>query len=98
MKTILMQPLTRKFAENKDIAMTIRDNTLLPSLRDDETVELDFTGISCATQGFMHALLSDPIRQYPETVFDRILFKNCSDSVKEIITAVAEYMFLSIEA
>ena len=98
MKTISILPVAGDFPVDKDAARELRLNTLLPSLQAGEAVELDFAGISCATQGFMHALLSDPIRQYPETVFDLILFKNCSDSVKEIVTAVADYMFASLEA
>ena len=98
MKTILIHPLAGKFAEDKDVARELRLTALLPDLRHGKTIELDFDGVLDATQGFMHALLSDPIRLYPETVFERILFKNCSDSVKVAIEIVAEYMFLSLDA
>lgn len=83
---------TGSFAENKDIARKIRLNKLLPALNNGEDVVLNFGGIDGATQSFIHALISDAIRQYGSLVLDRISFKNCNDSLKEIIKTVTEYM------
>jgi len=40
----------------------------------------------------MHALISDLFRHYGNDVLDRVTFKSCSETVKKIITIVADYM------
>ena len=80
------------FAENKDVARDIRINQIVPALRKSKTVILDFTDVSGATQSFVHALISDVIRHYGDDVYDRLLFKNCSPIVQEVVSIVAEYM------
>ena len=82
---------TGEFAENKDIARDLRVEKIMPNLKRHEEVTLDFTGVSGATQSFVHALISDAIRQY-EYTFDFVYFKNCSVLVKEIVQTVAAYM------
>ncbi len=80
------------FAENKDIARDIRIHEIAPELKAGKRVTLDFAGISGATQSFVHALISEPIRQYGDNVYDKLDFKNCSETVQEIINIVADYM------
>ncbi|OHA87681.1 MAG: hypothetical protein A3A96_03300 [Candidatus Zambryskibacteria bacterium RIFCSPLOWO2_01_FULL_39_39] len=80
------------FAENKDIAQTIRKEQIVPALDTNVNVELDFLGVESTTQSFIHALISDLIRNYGSEVLDKISFKNCNDIVKKIIGIVVEYM------
>ena len=80
------------YGENKDIARKIRLETILPCLKKEEDIIIDFKNVTGATQSFIHALLADPIRKYPEIVFNKITFKNCSDNVKVVIEIVEEYM------
>ena len=91
MKKIKLFPLVGSFAENKDLARDIRIKEIIPSLQKEE-VTLDFTKVESATQSFVHALISDVIRIYGIEVLDRIFFKNCSDTIKKIISIVIEYM------
>ncbi len=80
------------FAENKDIAQQIRVNEIIPALQNGEEILLNFEKIESATQSFMHALISDLIRKFGVDVLDRIIFKNCNDTIKKIINIVTEYM------
>lgn len=80
------------YGENKDVAKKIRLEIILPCLKKKEDVIIDFEKVTGATQSFVHALLADPIRKYPEIVFDKITFKNCTDDVKVVIEIVEEYM------
>ena len=82
---------TGDFAENKDVAHDLRVERIMPCLKKHEKVFLDFAGVRGATQSFVHALLSDAIRQY-EYTFNFVYFKNCSPLVKEIVQTVAAYM------
>ncbi len=92
MKIIKLLPLVGEFAENKDIARDIRIKQIIPFLGNREQVAVDFSGISSATQSFIHALISDLIRKYDTDLFDLLLFKNCSPNVKGIINIVVDYM------
>ena len=92
MNTIEMSTLVGTFAENKDIARRTRIETIVPLLENQEEVMLDFQGVDSATQSFIHALISDPLRRYGSEVLDNILFKNCSENIKKIIEMVVDYM------
>lgn len=92
MTTIELLPSVGDFAENKDIARDIRLTKIIPALQNNQEVTLDFKGIDSATQSFIHALISDLIRNYGNEILDKIFFKNCSKTVKKIISMVVEYM------
>lgn len=79
------------FAENKDVAQSLRKGQVIPALDKKEYVTLDFEGIDAATQSFIHALISDLFRNYDD-ILDKISFKNCNQTVKKIIEIVIDYM------
>ena len=83
---------TGKFAGNKDIAREVRLNEILPLLESEKNIILDFDKVESATQSFIHALISDVIRQRGIEVLDRIYFRNCNITIQKIIGIVAEYM------
>ncbi len=83
---------TGAFAGNKDIAKVIRLNELLPHIKTEENIILDFNMVETATQSFIHALISDVIRQEGISVLEKIYFKNCNETIKKIISIVTEYM------
>ncbi len=92
MTEIKMINFTGSFAENKDIARDIRINRIIPALESKKEVVIDFIGINAATQSFVHALISDLISKRGVEVLDKIYFKNCSETVKKMISIVAEYI------
>ena len=87
-----MLPLVGSFAENKDAARDIRRSKINPALKNNEEIVLDFEGVESATQSFIHALISEVIREYGVDVLDRITFKNCSETIQKIIAIVVDYM------
>jgi len=84
------------FAENKDIAKEIRLKELIPVLKKGKKIILDFENIEGATQSFIHALISDLMRQYGSEVLDEIQFKSCTETVQAMISIVVSYMQESI--
>jgi len=80
------------FAENKDLAREIRIQKIMPALEKNQKIILDFKGIDSTTQSFIHALISDLIRNQGIEVLDQIYFKNCNETIKKIINIVVEYM------
>jgi len=95
-KVIQIKKLAGEFAENKDVAKDLRVNQIIPTLSEHNSIVLDFSGISGTTQSFIHALISEPIRQFGDDALDMMEFKNCSDVVREVVRTVCEYMQESI--
>ena len=96
-KVIKMLKQTGDFAENKDVAKDFRVTKIMPALLNDSEVILDFKGVNGATQSFIHALISDPIRELKEKAFDNLSYKNTNDSIREIISIVYRYMQESLD-
>ena len=90
--TIRMMESVGSFAENKDLAQKIRREEILPALQGKQNITLDFANVNSTTQSFIHALISEVIREYGIGVLDRILFKSCNDNVKNIVSIVTDYM------
>ncbi len=96
-KTIAMRKLIGDFAENKDIAKRLRIDEIMPELSKKHEVILDFKGVNGATQSFIHALVSDPIREFRNVAFDNLAYKNVSGDIREIISIVYRYMQESLD-
>lgn len=92
MKHIEILEFSGDFAENKDVARMLRTEKIEPVLTSGEDITLDFANVSSATQSFIHALLSQTMRDFGIDVLDRIVFKNCSDNVRTIIEIVIDYV------
>jgi hypothetical protein len=81
---------TGAFAGDKDAAAIIREDYIRPALRKNREAVLDFAGVDLATQSFIHALIAGVVRDDPSNL-DRIVFKNCNESVRSLIEIVVEY-------
>lgn len=91
-KIIKIKQLAGEFAENKDIAKKVRIVEIMPMLAKGREIVIDFTGVTGATQSFIHALVSDPIREFKEMAFDKLVYKNANNDIREIILIVYRYM------
>lgn len=91
MISLLVKDAAGAFAENKDVARTLRQELLLPALQRKEEVTIDFTDVEGATQSFVHALISEPFRTH-EDFLDKVSFKGCAPAVKAIIQIVVDYL------
>lgn len=91
-KIIHMRKLIGDFAENKDVAKKIRVEQIMPALSRGNEVEMDFDGVNGATQSFIHALISDPIREFRDVAFDNLAYKNTDDDIRAVISIVYRYM------
>lgn len=94
---IKLLPSVGKFAENKDLAKEIRVKKVMPALARNEDVTFDFVDVEGATQSFIHALVSDPIRKYQSQAFDKLFYKNTNEDIQEIISTVYRYMQESLD-
>ncbi|MFA4854144.1 MAG: DUF4325 domain-containing protein [Candidatus Omnitrophota bacterium] len=85
-------PKTGSFAEDKDIARKIRVREIIPALKKDNKIILNFAKIEGTTQSFIHALISEVMRSEGIEILDKIEFKSCAETVKSIINIVVDYM------
>jgi len=92
MKTVVLARVVGTFAEDKDAAAKLRREVILPALAADESLEIDFGGVSLTTQSFIHALISEALRQHGEDALGRIYFRNCSTAPRGIIETVVQYV------
>ena len=90
--TIKVAKLAGEFAENKDIARDIRTKKIEPALKKDQGIVIDFNNVEAATQSFIHALISQLIREFGVDVLEKVAFKDCNETVKKIIEIVVDYM------
>jgi hypothetical protein len=90
--TIQLRALTGDFAENKDVAKKLRIEQIMPALSQGRDVVLDFSGVTGATQSFVHALLSDPLREFREIALERLYYQNAGEEIRKIISIVYRYM------
>lgn len=98
MKTVIkIRQLAGSFAENKDIAKKIREEEIMPTLSMRKEIIIDFKDVTGATQSFIHALISDPIRKYKDVAFNNLIYKNANDDIQQIITIVYRYLQESFE-
>jgi hypothetical protein len=84
-------------AEDKDAAREIRESKILPALEAGNSVRLDFGDVELATQSFIHALISVPIRRFGEDALARVEFVNCTDEVQQLILTVVQYTLMAQE-
>jgi hypothetical protein len=89
---IRIEKVSGKFAQDKDIAREIRQTRLIPALKKKQDVALDFSGVEDATQSFIHALITEPIRDFGIEVLDKVVFKECNETVRKIVEIVVDYM------
>jgi hypothetical protein len=88
---------TGDFAENKDVAASLREEVIRPAVKGEGVLAIDFEGITLSTQSFIHALLSDVLRSEGPPVLDRIEFKNCVSVIRGLIETVVQYSLESAE-
>ena len=96
-KIITMRKMVNDFAENKDIAKKLRIEEIMPALSRGDEVILDFDGVGGATQSFIHALISDPIRKLKDATFNNLMYQNANNDIREIISIVYRYMQESLD-
>ena len=95
--SISIKPVAGGFAEDKDVAASLRERQIRPALAAGDRVVLDFAGVRVATQSFIHAVISEVLRTHGESVLNRVTFKGCSKAVRGIIETVVQYSLESLE-
>lgn len=92
--TIVLLPHLGSFASNKDVATTLRRAQILPHLKNNEEVILDFAGIEGSTQSLIHALMAQPLQLYGRDILKLLKFKSANLLLRNLIGLVIDYSLL----
>jgi hypothetical protein len=87
-----------KFAMDRERAITLAHDQVLPLLQQGAKVELDFTGVAKATQAFCHALIVPLLREGGNDVLARLHFVGCSTATRSPICFAVSYVATRDEA
>ncbi len=82
---------SRGFAEDKDAAKKLRTEVIMPALRAEKTVVIDFHGVTSSTQSFVHALVGEPLQKLGEPILSRLEFRSCAPQVRSLVELVVDY-------
>ena len=80
-----------QYAEDKEAAISYRDQYLLPALLQGKRVELDFKDVKTAPHSFINALLATPVKRLGVKAYQRIKVINAPGFIHEIIDTVLEH-------
>lgn len=97
MKTVSICAEVGSFAEDKDKAADIRNNVILPELKKNRPITIDFKNVTLVTQSFIHALISQALREKGEKALKLLIFKNCAPLAKGIVETVVQYVLETVE-
>jgi hypothetical protein len=97
MTTVTLLKEVGSFAEDKDAAARLRKDIIIPVLESGKKITLDFAGVTLVTQSFIHALISQPLREHGESALNLITFVNCTPVARGIIETVVQYVLESNE-
>lgn len=92
--TIRLFPLVGEFASNKDVATNLRQTEILPHLKKNEEVIIDFDKVEAGTQSFIHALIAEALQLHGPKILDRLKFKSCSPIIQTLVGLVVDYTTL----
>ncbi len=93
---LTIQEAVGSFAENKDIAAKLRNEQILPAIRSRNKIKIDFNGVTLTTQSFIHALISEALREKGEDALKYLVFVGCNNAIKGIIETVVQYVLETI--
>lgn len=83
--TMSMMNYFGKYAEDKSIAIAIRDRRLIPGLEKGQDLLLNFDQVISAPHSFLSALLATPVRTLGMSAYKRIRVTNANPEIREMI-------------
>jgi STAS-like domain of unknown function (DUF4325) len=88
---VKVEPGPKGFVEDKDAAKRLRKEIIMPALREDKNVVINFGGVTSSTQSFVHALVGEPLQTIGEEVLNKLEFRSCAPQIKSLVELVVDY-------
>ena len=78
------------YAENKQEAISFRENRIIPAIEEKKMIVIDFQGVSAAPHSFLSALLATPIKKLGMLAYKKIKFVNAEQEIRETIDYILD--------
>jgi hypothetical protein len=79
-----------RYAEDKTLAIKVRDEKLLPAIAEGKSVTLDFDEVISAPHSFLNALLATPIRSLGLAAYKKMKIINAAPDIRETIDFILD--------
>ncbi len=79
-----------RYAEDKSLAIKLRDEKLLPIIADGKTVIIDFEEIISAPHSLLNAFLATPIQRLGLVAYKKIKIINASPEIRETVDFIMD--------
>jgi hypothetical protein len=79
-----------RYAEDKLLAIKLRDEKLLPVVEEGKTITIDFEEVISAPHSLLNALLATPIQRLGLAAFKKIKIVNASPEIRETIDFIMD--------
>jgi hypothetical protein len=83
---ILLTEQPDSFLSGAEYALQIQINQLVPAIKKDETVEIDFSNVRGTSQSWMNAFVMGILLECGIDSLRYLKFQHCNPLVKELIT------------
>jgi len=79
-----------RYAEDKPLAIRLRDEKILPALKEDKLITLDFEDVKSAPHSLLNALLATPIQRLGLAAYKKVKVINASPEIRETIDFIMD--------
>lgn len=78
------------YAEDKQAAIKVRDERLIPSLEEGKSLVIDFNNVESAPHSFLSALLATPAKRLGMKAYKKIKILNANPEIRETIDYILD--------
>jgi hypothetical protein len=79
-----------RYAEDKQLAIKLRDEKVLPAIEEGASIVVDFEEVISAPHSLLNALLATPIQRLGLTAYKKIKVTNASPEIRETIDFIMD--------
>lgn len=79
-----------RYAEDKPLAIRLRDDKLLPAIQEGVSITLDFEEVKSAPHSLLNALLATPVQRLGLTAYKKIKVINASPEIRETVDFIMD--------
>ena len=79
-----------RYAEDKSLAIRIRDEKLLSAIAENKTITVDFEDVISAPHSLLNALLATPIQKLGMAAYKKIKIINASPEIRETVDFILD--------
>lgn len=78
------------YAEDKELAIKIRDAKIVPAIESGKQIVIDLAGVVSAPHSFLSSLMADPIRRSGVAAYKQLKFVNADPVIRETVDYILD--------